>query len=140
MPSDSAFGIVEPFPENIYPLEFTPAQVTCVAFDAAGIRVPEKIKFMRRDEFNRFEELTPNDNLYFTNRSTQEGKYCIYILYMYLFRAEVCVHDNLLVAFTCSQHKCSNRKCVVPENIHTPTTEEIGNSEGVGRVNDPGNS
>ena len=27
-----------------------------------------------------------------------------------------------------------NRKCecVVPENIHTPTTEGIGNSEGVG--------
>ena len=26
--------------------------------------------------------------------------------------------------------KCSN--CVVPENIHTPTTEGIGNSRGVG--------
>jgi len=23
-------------------------------------------------------------------------------------------------------------QCVVPENIHTPTTERIGNSEGVG--------
>ena len=25
-----------------------------------------------------------------------------------------------------------NNKCVVPENIHTPTTEGIGNSEGEG--------
>ena len=32
--------------------------------------------------------------------------------------------------------------CVVPENIHTPTTEGIGNSkgEGGGGVKDPGNS
>jgi len=29
---------------------------------------------------------------------------------------------------------------VVPENIHTPTMEGIGNSEGVGGVKDPGNS
>ena len=33
-----------------------------------------------------------------------------------------------------------NWECVVPENIHTPTTEGIGNSEGVGGVKDPGNS
>ena len=30
--------------------------------------------------------------------------------------------------------------CVVPENIHTPTTEGIGNSRGVGGGNGPGNS
>lgn len=83
---------MEPFPENIYPLEFTSAEVTCVAFDAEGIHVPEKIKFMRRDEFNRFEELRPNDNLRFTNRSTLEGKY------IYLYRVEVHLHDSL--AFT----------------------------------------
>ena len=29
---------------------------------------------------------------------------------------------------------------MVPENIHTPTTEGIGNSEGEGGVKDPGNS
>jgi len=65
---------VEPFPENIYPIEFTSAQVTCVAFDAAGVKVPEKIVFMRRNEFNRFVELKPNGNLHFDNRSTFEGK------------------------------------------------------------------
>ena len=74
----SAFGFVEPFPEDIYPLEFTKADVTCVAFDANGVHVPEKIKFMRRDQFNRFEELKPNDNLRFTDKSEQQGKYRIY--------------------------------------------------------------
>ena len=78
MPLGSAFGIVKPFPENIYPLEFTKADVTCVAFDANGVHVPEKIKFVRRDQFNRFEELKPNDNLRFTNISKQQGKYGLY--------------------------------------------------------------
>ena len=78
MPLGSAFGIVKPFPENIYPLEFTKADVTCIAFDAKGIHIPEKIKFMRRDQFNRFKELKPNENLRFTNKSEQEGKYCVY--------------------------------------------------------------
>jgi len=68
----SVFGIVEPFPENIYPIEFTSAQVTCVAFDAAGVKVPDKIVFMRRDKFNRFVELKPNGNLHFENGSTFE--------------------------------------------------------------------
>jgi len=90
----SAFGIVEPFPENIYPLEYTKAQVTCVAFDAEGVRVPEKITFVRRDEFDRFVELTPNDNLYFTNKSEQQGKYCTYACTVYLNCVQVCVHDS----------------------------------------------
>ena len=78
MPLVSTFGFVEPFPENIYPLEFTKADVTCIAFDAKGIHIPEKIKFMRRNGSNHFEELKPNDNLRFTNKSEQEGKYSIY--------------------------------------------------------------
>ncbi|XP_078371598.1 titin-like [Oculina patagonica] len=67
--SGSLFGIVEPFPENIYPLEFTSAQVTCVAFDASGVKTPEKILFMRRDEFNNYKELKPNDKLHFNSRT-----------------------------------------------------------------------
>ena len=31
-------------------------------------------------------------------------------------------------------------KCVVPENIHTPTMEGIGNSGGVGGAKSPGKS
>ena len=71
--SVSLFGIVPPYPLNIYPIEFTSAQVTCVAFDAAGVKVPEKILFMRRDEFQTYVELKPNENLNFDNRSTLEG-------------------------------------------------------------------
>ena len=73
--SGTAFGIVEPFPENIYPLEFTSAEVTCVAFDAEGVLDPEKIIFMRRDEFDNYEEIMPSGRLRFTNRSTLVGKY-----------------------------------------------------------------
>ena len=65
---------MEPYPENIYPLEFTSAQVTCVAYDAAGIKLPEKILFMRRDMFNHYVELKPNDNLYFENRTEIVGR------------------------------------------------------------------
>ena len=64
---------MEPFPENIYPVEFTSAQVTCIAFDAEGFWVPEKILFVRRDEFDRFVELKPNDNLFFTNGTKIQG-------------------------------------------------------------------
>jgi hypothetical protein len=70
----SPFGIVEPFPENIYPIEFSAAQVTCAAFDSSGEKIPDKIKFMRRDEFNRFEELKATNNLYFTNRTQKHGR------------------------------------------------------------------
>ena len=66
---------MEPFPENIYPLEFSSAEVTCVAFDAAGIYVPDKIQFWRRNEFNIYVELKANGNLLFTNRSTLVGNY-----------------------------------------------------------------
>ena len=65
---------MEPFPENIFPIEFTSAQVTCAAFDAAGVKVPEKIVFMRRDDWSRYVELKPNGNLHFDNRSTFEGR------------------------------------------------------------------
>ena len=63
------FGIVEPLPENIYPSLFSSAQVTCVAYDSAGVKIPEKILFMRKDQFAQYHELKPNDNLYFTNRT-----------------------------------------------------------------------
>lgn len=67
------FGIVEPFPKNIYPIEFTPAKVTCVAYDTAGIEIPEKILFVRRNDFGEYRVLTANDNLYFTKRT--EGRH-----------------------------------------------------------------
>ncbi|XP_078381464.1 uncharacterized protein LOC144664229 [Oculina patagonica] len=65
------FEIVEPFPENIYAIEFNAAKETCAAFDSSGVKVPEKIKFVRRDEFNNYYDLTASSNLYFTNRTEE---------------------------------------------------------------------
>ena len=62
--------------EDISPREFSAANVTCVAFDSSGVKVPEKIKFMRRDNFGGgYYELTASDNLYFTNRSENYGRW-----------------------------------------------------------------
>ena len=71
---NSLFGIVEPFPENIYPFEFTQANVTCIAYDSSGVKTPSKILFMRRQEFNQFAELIENGTLYFTNRTETKGE------------------------------------------------------------------
>ena len=62
------FRIVQPFPQSIYPNEFTSAQVTCVAFDSSGQNIPERIHFMRKTRFGAYIVLTENDNLYFTHR------------------------------------------------------------------------
>lgn len=58
------FGIVQPFPENIYPLEFTRANVTCIAFDATGKQEPKNITFYRRDDLNLYREVTGDDYLF----------------------------------------------------------------------------
>ena len=62
------FGITEPFPENIYPVEFTSAKVTCVAFDSFGVKTPERIEFLRKNDFAMYTNITANDNIYFTSR------------------------------------------------------------------------
>ena len=72
---------MEPFPQNIYPIEFTSVQVTCAAFDAAGVKVPEKILFMRRSQFNTYVELKPNGKFHFANRSTLDGNDVFKIIY-----------------------------------------------------------
>ncbi|XP_044181883.1 uncharacterized protein LOC114974977 isoform X2 [Acropora millepora] len=59
--------IVAPFPENIYALEFSSAHVTCVAFDSTGIKVPDRIKFARKNQFAEYTILEENNNLHFTN-------------------------------------------------------------------------
>ena len=59
------FGIQEPFPENIYPIEGNSAQVTCVAFDSSGLKTPERIQFVRRDIFARYTNVTATDNNYY---------------------------------------------------------------------------
>lgn len=60
---------MEPFPDNLYPIEFQAAMVTCVAFDSAGLKTPEKILFVRKNQFAEYTTLKSNDNLELTNRT-----------------------------------------------------------------------
>ena len=62
------FGIKEPFPENIYPIEGTDTKVTCVAFDSEGVKTPERIQFVRRDQYARYTNITASENVIFTER------------------------------------------------------------------------
>ena len=65
------FGIVEPYPENIFPIEGTSAKVTCVAFDSSGVKTPDRIQFMRKDQYARYTNITATDNIYFTNNTEE---------------------------------------------------------------------
>ena len=56
------------YSEDIYPLELSEANVTCSAFDPAGVKVPEKIKFFRTVG-NERRELAADENFYYTNRT-----------------------------------------------------------------------
>ena len=63
------FGIKEPFPANIYPIEGTETKVTCVAFDPSGNKTAERIQFMRKDNFARYTNITASENVIFTERT-----------------------------------------------------------------------
>lgn len=72
------FAIVEPWPpENAYIAEFTSTQVTCIAYDSEGIKVPESIQFVRKNNFALYTNLTANENIYFTNKT--EGRHVLSI-------------------------------------------------------------
>lgn len=62
------FGVIQPFPENIYPLEYTSANVTCITFDASGKLQPDRIEFYRRDDLNRYRKLG-GDRFVFNQRT-----------------------------------------------------------------------
>ena len=45
----------------------------------------------------------------------------------------IITHRNVFICMATNQNVAATKmKCVVPENIHTPTMEGIGNSEGEG--------
>ena len=70
------FGIVEPFPpDNIYPIEFSSAEVTCVAFDPSGVKVPREIQFIKNYLSSIETHIMPTANLYFTSRTEKQGIY-----------------------------------------------------------------
>ena len=62
---------MEPYPDNIYPIEFTSAKVTCVAFDPTGVKTPENISFWRFPRFLDPVELKPSENLFLENRTEE---------------------------------------------------------------------
>ena len=70
------FGIQEPYPENQYSIEHTSAEVTCAAYDTSGLKVPERIQFVRKNVFAVYSNITANGNIYFTNR-TEGRRTCI---------------------------------------------------------------
>ena len=66
----AAFGIAKPFPpEHNYRVELESLEITCIAFDPAGIVVPQKIQFIRTDRFSKKHVIMENDRIEFTNRS-----------------------------------------------------------------------
>ena len=71
------------FPENIYPLEYTSANVTCIAFDATGKQEPKLITFYRRDDFSQYREVT-GDKYLFSHRTEYVGEYIFVLQLMHL--------------------------------------------------------
>ena len=63
------FGIQEPFPANIYPIEGTETKVTCVAFDPSGNKTAERIVFMRKDKFACYTNIKESENVQFTQET-----------------------------------------------------------------------
>lgn len=64
------YTIVEPFPQDVYPTEFSSVDVTCVASDPSGFSEPVGIKFVKNGN-----TLKATENLYFTSRVETPGMY-----------------------------------------------------------------
>ena len=69
--------IVEPYPHNIYPIEGTEGEATCVAFDSdSNDTRPARIDFIRRNGFGAITNLTdPQSNPRMTFESRRECEY-----------------------------------------------------------------
>ena len=73
MSVSAEFGIAKPFPPvDNYPVELESFEITCIAYDPAGIVVPQKIEFIRTDRYSTERVIMENGTNEFTNRS--EGK------------------------------------------------------------------
>ena len=85
---------MQPFPENIYSLEYTSANATCIAFDATGKQEPKNITFYRRDDLNLYREVTGDEYL-FSNKTEYVGEYIFLLQLMHL--APKKENNNLLI-------------------------------------------
>ncbi|XP_068743911.1 uncharacterized protein [Montipora capricornis] len=90
------FGIVPPWPDNIYPIEFTSAKVTCVAFDSAGIKTPKRIDFVRKNQYAEYTTLKQSDKLNFTSQieMTEQGGKQLKKLFVTMFIKNVTEEDD----------------------------------------------
>ncbi|XP_068740248.1 hemicentin-1-like isoform X4 [Montipora capricornis] len=70
---NGAFGIQEPYPGNRHLLEHTSVEVTCVAYDTEGGKIPEKIQFERKSKSGSITKINANDNIYFSERREDSG-------------------------------------------------------------------
>ncbi|XP_068711461.1 neural cell adhesion molecule 2-like [Montipora foliosa] len=90
------FKIVQPWPGNIYPIEFTSAKVTCVAFDSTGIKTPDRIDFRRKNRYADYTTLKENGKLHFTKRTEMvaEGGKQLKKLFVTMFIKNVTQEDD----------------------------------------------
>ena len=64
------FGIAKPFPPlGNYPVELESFEITCIAYDPAGVVIPQKIEFIRTDIYGTERVVMENGRIEFTNRS-----------------------------------------------------------------------
>ena len=64
------FGIAKPFPPmGNYPVELESFEITCIAYDPAGVVIPQKIEFIRTDAYGTEQVVMENGRIEFTNRS-----------------------------------------------------------------------
>ena len=65
--------------DDIFPIEFSSANVTCVARSTSSLeKIPDQINITRRlftdpGDPDVYAEVTPDENLYFTNRTDIQG-------------------------------------------------------------------
>ncbi|XP_015760858.1 PREDICTED: neural cell adhesion molecule 2-like isoform X2 [Acropora digitifera] len=67
-------SIAKPFPPvDNYPVELESFEITCIAFDPAGVVIPQKIEFIRTDVYSTERVVMENGRIEFTNRSVVLG-------------------------------------------------------------------
>ena len=52
-----------------YPVELESFEITCIAYDPAGVVIPQKIEFIRTDAYGTEQVVMENGRIEFTNRS-----------------------------------------------------------------------
>jgi len=111
------FGIAKPFPPlDNYPVELESFEITCIAYDPAGVVVPQKIEFIRTDIYDTDRVVMENGRIEFTNRSAVVGNGTK--LFVTLHISNITIADD-------SQQKLGTYKCKAYGVVGNST---VGNS------------